>query len=457
MGRGAYDTTGIPSIPRQRAEESETPYSICSADTPSIEEGHPLFQLKDTCLQVVMAEFMQVRGRKQDQSDRAEGISSTETSFGHPSDRSRKRGRSSDGASVVTNEKQTHRGPAKRRTQDRRVWLACPYAKKDPIRYRDCYSYDLSRVRDVKQHLMRCHSKPLYCPTCNDTFEDEDEKDAHIRSRACPPRPSIVIEGMSENQKKELRKRVSAKMQEDQQWFAVFDILFHPHPRPRTPYRDKELSEDLNVFQDFMTAQGPTILAEVLASKGVIGSNLPQEERDLAAFKKEILEEGLNRIIEQWTNDSATAMGENNTPHSPPSSFTVDSGIAMQTDRSQTADESRKADNESGFDRINAGMDSERQGEDQHTSVPFRQAQDLGLEADIFHTGSASDFRFQFTVDKPATSLERIPIHLSHHRPEVSVSPATSQSIIPSDYPTLLPAADSSLDLYDFDISGWPT
>ncbi|XXH01545.1 hypothetical protein Hte_007905 [Hypoxylon texense] len=246
-------------------------------------------------------------------------------------------------------------------------------------------------------------------------------------------------------------------MQLDQQWFAVFDILFHPHPRPRTPYRDTELSEDLNVFQDFMTAQGPTILADVLASKGVIGSNLPQEERDLAAFKKEILEEGLNRIIEQWTSDSATASSENTAPHSPPSSFTVDSGIAMQTDRSQTADESRKADSESGFGGINAGMDSERHGEDQHTSVLFRQAQDPGIEADIFHTGSASDFRFQFTVDRPGTSLGSIPIDPSHHQPEVSVSPAISQSTMPLNYPALLPEADDSLDLCDFDIPDWPT
>ncbi|KAI1773093.1 hypothetical protein F4818DRAFT_117904 [Hypoxylon cercidicola] len=446
MGRGAYDTTNLFA---KRAEESETPYSICSADTPSIEEDHPLFQLKDTCLQVVMAAFMQARGCKQDHSDSAEGIGSARASFEGTSDHPRKRSRLSDSASAAADEKQTQRALPKRRTQDRRLWFACPYAKKDPVKYRDCYRYFLGRIRDVKQHLTRCHRKPIYCPICNSTFEDEDEKDSHIRSRTCSPGPSIVIEGISEKQKRELSQRVSSKMPEEQQWFAVFDTLFYPHRRPRTPYRDREQSEDLCVFQDFMTARGPTILAEFLASKGVTGSDLPCEERDLAAFKKEIFEEGLNRIIEQWTNDNATAVGETDVPHSPPSSSTVDSGVAMQIDRSQT-EESRRADRRRIIDIMNLGR-----YEDQHTSAPFRQAEDRGLEADLLHTGGASDFDFQLTIDK--SSSETMSIDPNHDRLEVCASPAISRPTIPLDCSALFPAADKSLDLFDFDMSNWPT
>ncbi|KAI0380496.1 hypothetical protein F5Y04DRAFT_99570 [Hypomontagnella monticulosa] len=334
MGRSGYETTNLWEI-----EESETPYSICSADTPAIEEDNPLFDLKDSFLQWVMAAYTQAWGPQHIESHQA--IESIETpiepiSHDHDTnDRPRKRGRLSDGASTMTGEKQSLRSITKRRAQDRRLWLACPYAKKDPVRYRDCYRYFLARVRDVKQHLARCHRKPIYCPICNDTFEDEDEKDIHIRKRNCTPRPSIVIEGISEKQKRELSNRVSSKMPEEQQWFAVFDTLFSPHPRPRTPYRDRELSDDLCVFQDFMAVRGPALLADFLEAKGVMTSNLSQEERDLATFKKEVLGEGLQLIIDQWTSDSATAIDPTSNPHSLRSSPTVDSGIAMHTNRSK--------------------------------------------------------------------------------------------------------------------------
>ncbi|KAI0179775.1 hypothetical protein GGR52DRAFT_578317 [Hypoxylon sp. FL1284] len=373
-----------------------------------------------------------------------EGIRSTETSFGDSSDHPRKRSRVSDCVSVVTDEKQTQKTFTKRRTQDRRLWLACPYAKKDPVRYRDCYRYFLGRIRDVKQHLTRCHRKPIYCPICNDTFEDEDEKDSHIRSRTCTPNSSIMIEGISEKQKRELSQRVSSKMPEEQQWFAVFDTLFHPHPHPRTPYRDRELSEDLCVFQDFLTARGPNILAEVLESKGVLSSSLPHEERDLAAFKEEILEEGLNLIIDQWTNESATAGGEADVPHSSPPPST-DSAIAMQVDRPETVNEICTAKTES-------GLDCRKQ-----TPAPFRLTEPAGFEADVLHTGGASDFGFELTVDRSATqstSMEAMSIDPGHHG-HVSETPAASQLMLPSDLNVLF-SADKSLDLFDFD-PGWPT
>ncbi|KAI0835973.1 hypothetical protein F5Y06DRAFT_288788 [Hypoxylon sp. FL0890] len=360
MGRSGYDTTSL-----RLAEESETPYSICSADTPAIEEDHPLFKLKDLFLHVVMATFMQAqRGRQQDEdvqiTDNIEASVEPADHERDANDRPRKRGRLSDSVSTVAGEKQSQRSLTKRRAQDRRLWLACPYAKKDPVRYRDCYRYFLARVRDVKQHLSRCHRRPMYCPTCKETFEDEDEKDRHITSRSCTLRPSVVIEGITESQRRQLSQRVKASMPEEQQWFAVFDTLFSPHPRPRTPYRNREMSDDLCVFQDFMTARGPALLTEFLEARGVITSDLPREEGDLATFMKEVLGEGLQRIIDQWTSDSATAIEPVSASHSLRSSPTVDSGIALQIGYPRTADDRHKTENSSGSDLNNPNLGDER-------------------------------------------------------------------------------------------------
>ncbi|KAI0107416.1 hypothetical protein F4776DRAFT_426969 [Hypoxylon sp. NC0597] len=407
MGRSGYDTTSL-----WLTEDSGTPYSICSADTPAIEEDHPLFKLKDLFLHVVMAAYMQAQRERQQDED-VEVIDNIEISI-EPADhepdadRPRKRGRLSDSASTVAGEKQSQRSLTKRRAQDRRLWLACPYAKKDPVRYRDCYRYFLARVRDVKQHLSRCHRRPMYCPTCKETFEDEEEKDRHITSRSCTLRPSIVIEGITESQRKQLSQRVKASMPEEQQWFAVFDTLFSPHPRPRTPYRDREMSEDLCVFQDFMTARGPALLTEFLEVRGVITSNLPREEGDLATFMKEVLGEGLQRIIDQWANDSATAVDQISAPHSLRSSPTVDSGIALQISYPRAGDDRQKKDNASASDRSNPNLGDERREQDtnQHLLDVFGKAENQWKGMGTLQAEDGCQHHFQSMMDSSEKTLK---------------------------------------------------
>ncbi|KAI1464813.1 uncharacterized protein F4812DRAFT_440437 [Daldinia caldariorum] len=448
MGRSGYDTTFL-----WEADDSETTNSICSADTPPIEEEHPLFEWKSSFLQVVMAAYKGPWGRQQDES--AVAIDSTETPFElgeleRDNDGPRKRSRLSDYAPTNTGEKQSQRSFTKRRAQDRRLWLACPYAKKDPVRYRDCYRYFLARVRDVKQHVTRCHRKPIHCPICNDTFKDEDERDLHIGLRSCTPRPSIIMEGISEKQKRELSQRVSSKMPEEQQWFAVFDIIFSPHPRPRTPYRDRELSDDLCVFQDFMTARGPALLTEFLEARGVVTWNLPREERDLDTFKKEVLGEGLQLIIDQWTSDNARALEPASATHSLRSSPTLDSGIAMQSSSQRAANKRSRIDDPLGTDRHDLQIETCRD-EDSYAINTFSCASSLQNRVDTSLGGVMEERNSHFITDE---STEVLPRGAKDSRQEYM--PETDPSTISQlDYVTTFSAADEVPDMLNFDME-WP-
>lgn len=203
----------------------------------------------------------------------------------------------------------------RRRTSDRQLTFACPYTKKDPMSYRDCYKYKLSRIRDVKQHLARCHRNPLYCPRCMGTFETEEERDEHIREFSCPSRPSIRMDGITESQKSQLAKKSAPNASPEAQWFAVFDIVFPGHePRPLSPYVDSELLQDITHYQDFLTSHGPRIISDLLAQRGVVTWNLPNEERDLAAFQQTIFEEGLGIIFEQWLARRSSSSQDSNVP-----------------------------------------------------------------------------------------------------------------------------------------------
>lgn len=450
MGRSGYDITFL-----WEADDSETPNSTCSADTPPIEEEHPLFRWKDSFLQVVMTAYKDPWGGQQDES--ALVIDSTETSFElveheREDDRPRKRNRLSDCASTITGEKQSPRSFTMRRAQDRRLWLACPYAKKDPVRYRDCYRYFLARVRDVKQHVTRCHRKPIHCPICNDTFKDEDERDLHIGLRSCTPRPSTIMEGISEKQKRELSQRVSSKMPEEQQWFAVFDIIFSPHPRPRTPYRDRELSDDLCVFQDFMTARGPALLAEFLEARGVVTWNLPREERDLDTFKEEVLGEGLQLIIDQWMSDNAKALELASASHSLRSSPTLDSGIAMQSSRQQAADKRSKIGNPLGNECRDLRKGEEVcGGKNPHAVNIFSQATSLEDRVDTTLGGVIAEHNSQSVVGESAELLVDISTNSSQKYLLEMTDPSTISQF---DY-TTFPTPTEVPDLLNFDM-GWP-
>ncbi|KAI8958039.1 hypothetical protein F5Y11DRAFT_360348 [Daldinia sp. FL1419] len=379
-------------------------------------------------------------------------IDSTETAFElvehEHDDRPRKRNRTSDCASTTTGEKQSQKSFTKRRAQDRRLWLACPYAKKDPVRYRDCYRYFLARVRDVKQHIARCHRKPIHCPVCSATFQDEDERDSHIGLRSCTPQPSVVMEGISEKQKRALSQRVSSKLPEEQQWFAVFDVIFSPHPRPRTPYRDRELSDDLCVFQDFMAAQGPTLLAEFLEARGVATCNLPCEERDLDTFKKDILGDGLQVIIDRWTSENAKALEPASASHSLRSSPTLDSGIAMQNNHQKATRKPEKTGDpqETERDILKKGKGIYRDD----TQNIFNREADLENQADMVLRGLGAEQGSQSAVDKPTRLATDIPIH---HNQKFSVEIEGASAIPQFDY--TFPITTEVPDLIDFNM-GWP-
>lgn len=319
----------------------------CSAeDDEVLQEDHLFLESKPLAVARVFEAFHSWRGTsfEQDIPSAGGGNSSPEMSQGKEKGKDSATGKRSwanhsesskditDGSGHSSNQTTASK---RRRTSDRKVTFACPYTKKDPMSYRDCYKYTLSRIRDVKQHLARCHRNPPYCPRCMDSFETEEERDDHIRVFTCPSRPSFKRDGITESQRLQLSKKSASNTSPEAQWFAVFDILFPEHnPRPQSPYIDSELLQDITLYQDFLTSNGPRILSEVLNERGAITWNLPSEERDLAAFQQSIFEEGLRAIFDQWLARRSNGNNDLNVPSS--SGNAAEDTIPSSFDSSQT-------------------------------------------------------------------------------------------------------------------------
>jgi hypothetical protein len=178
-------------------------------------------------------------------------------------------------------------------------------------KYRDCCGYILTRIPDVKQHLARRHIMPLYCPGCGALFENEEERDAHIVQHMRNPgsvnnnvgevqRP----EGITKQQREQLKKRVPSNLTPAEQWFTVFDIVFPGHqPRPASAYIDRDLLMNVTHYQEYLTRHGPTVIHDVLMASGAVTWTLPNEERDLSAFRYQLLEEGLRLVFDLWASE----------------------------------------------------------------------------------------------------------------------------------------------------------
>ena len=198
-------------------------------------------------------------------------------------------GENGSSASMQTSSKGSHPG------NKRRLLFACPFCKKDTLRYRDCYSVKLTKISYVKQHLSRNHSFPIYCSLCMQRFETEHARDIHTRAATCQRQPLVDWEGVTEPQKQQLRKKPPKNTSEEDQWFMIFKILFPGHPLPVSPYIDGDLSEQLFAFQDFAVTRGPEIVGNIL---GPQSQRIPESE--VAPFLERVFSEGLPAVVQQF-------------------------------------------------------------------------------------------------------------------------------------------------------------
>ncbi len=145
----------------------------------------------------------------------------------------------------------------------------CPYAKKDPLKYRSCLGLTLKRIRDVKQHLNRKLPLPIYCARCICIFGLEDQRDEHVQASRCGIQTGITYEGVTVAQKFQLAQKVSSKLNFEDQWFTIFNILFPGQiARPKSAY--KGLTVALDGFQAVTYAEGPGMILNAMISKGLV-------------------------------------------------------------------------------------------------------------------------------------------------------------------------------------------
>lgn len=206
--------------------------------------------------------------------------------------RGKKRSRGASGGKGDDDEE----GPPNKKTNtggspcsSRSALLACPFWKLDPNTHWKCYAKRLTAISYVKQHLNRNHTPAYYCQRCFTIFQQADTYDDHVTATPpCMRGPSTRLEGISPAQGKRLRRRVEGSVED--QWFAIWDIVFPQDPRPSLVYMDYDQSEDFASFQEFVRRRGVPIVRDELETSGMVSVSGGSEGQPLDSAIERALE-----------------------------------------------------------------------------------------------------------------------------------------------------------------------
>jgi hypothetical protein len=145
----------------------------------------------------------------------------------------------------------------KPKTTDHSVSWACPYFKRNPVKYYECVSLKMSKISYVTQHLKRRHtiSNP-YCPRCRDEFKTFDERDNHAARGNCQIRDLVNSGKMTLDQKANIAKCGVRGKSDESKWLMMWNVLFPNIPTPDSPYVQHPFIEALQSMRFFYQNQG---------------------------------------------------------------------------------------------------------------------------------------------------------------------------------------------------------
>ncbi|KAH6981282.1 hypothetical protein BKA56DRAFT_56182 [Ilyonectria sp. MPI-CAGE-AT-0026] len=188
------------------------------------------------------------------------------------------------------------------RPQTRSPDLACPFFKRDPREYEDCRMNGLRRIRDVKQHLSRKHTPHVYCKHCFVVFSDEHGNYGH----ACTHEPATHFIGVSYDQRMQLSRRSIPALSQENQWFAIWDILFPGAVRPDSAFIEPSSSLDMKLFRDYTKVHGEAMVRSQLLASSAFRSSISEAERKSILSKA--ISQGFHMLFDKWRsfNDKGT-------------------------------------------------------------------------------------------------------------------------------------------------------
>lgn len=338
--------------------------------------------------------------------------------------------------------------PTKRRTlspsRPRRRTLACPFWKLDSQAHRPCFNRKFSRISDVKLHLYRKHKQPAsdYCQRCWTAYESRAHKEEHLRDplgQACQYNPSARPVGIDNNMAAALHKKSNPSLSTEDQWFAVWDIVFPDEPRPSSPYINDNLSEDATQLQEIIINQWPSILASIAEEAGRSNTSVDTDRLE----HEHLIRATLNRLLDAFSAEQETMR-------------TAESASNYQSPGGRTASSSNRADSAIELESYQMGSHSSSNSGDETALLT---AGTVGRQHEAYnqpvpdHSGVVYGRR-----ERPILPAGPNTVSMNHNRQEMQGLPPSIQStgrhIMPTPPTRQMPSIPDLTNMHTMDTYG---
>ncbi|KAF5591727.1 hypothetical protein FPCIR_6007 [Fusarium pseudocircinatum] len=178
--------------------------------------------------------------------------------------------------------------------------LACPFTIYAPDEYQRCLlKDDLQSIEDLKEHLFRCHSRPIHCLICYRAFDTLIQRDDHVLSETCQKRDAGPLYGLNESQKAKLIRRDSWHFGERRRWYRIWSVVFPGSKNPPSPYLDRGLGLSISMMRDFWELYGSQCVSDCLEHEELTDDQGDSVERVLYELA---LEDLLGEMVQEDDN-----------------------------------------------------------------------------------------------------------------------------------------------------------
>lgn len=336
--------------------------------------------------------------------------------------------------------------PALSPSRPRRRTLACPFWKLDSQAHRPCFHRKCSRISDVKLHLSRKHKQPApdYCQRCWTAYESRGHKEDHLRdplAQGCQYNPAARPVGIDNNMAAALHKKSNPSLSTEDQWFAIWDIVFPDEPRPSSPYINDSLSEDATQLQEIIINQWPSILASVTEEAGILNASVDTDRLE----QEHLIRATLNRLLDAFSAEQETMR-------------TTESGSNYQSPGGRTGTSSNRADSAIELESYQLGShSSSNSGDEASLLTPGAVVRQHQHEA---YNNPAPDHNSVMygRRERPILPSSQDTAGMSYNRYEIQGPPpsiqATEQYIMPAPPTSQMATVPELADLHTMDTYG---
>ncbi|KAI7773313.1 hypothetical protein LA080_011336 [Diaporthe eres] len=340
--------------------------------------------------------------------------------------------------------------PTKRRTlpvspsRPRRRTLACPFWKLDSQAHRPCFNRKFSRISDVKLHLYRKHKQPAsdYCQRCWTAYESRAHKEEHLQDplgQACQYNPSARPVGIDNNMAAALHKKSNPSLSTEDQWFAVWDIVFPDEPRPSSPYINDNLSEDATQLQEIIINQWPSILASIAEEAGRSNTSVDTDRLE----HEHLIRATLNRLLDAFSAEQETMR-------------TAESASNYQSPGGRTASSSNRADSAIELESYQMGSHSSSNSGDETALLT---AGTVGRQHEAYNQPVPDHSSVVYgRRERPILPAGPNTVSMNHNRQEMQGLPPSIQStgrhIMPTPPTRQMPSIPDLTNMHTMDTYG---